>query len=42
MGGLLGVSGTPRTLLASEAPSAKVAIDLFVESIVREVGALAA
>ena len=43
--GLLGVSGLSRdlrTLLASDAPSAKLAVDLFVESIVRETGALAA
>ncbi|MBM4386005.1 MAG: acetate/propionate family kinase [Deltaproteobacteria bacterium] len=39
--GLLGVSGISRdlrALLASEAPAAKLALDLFVESIVREVG----
>jgi acetate kinase len=43
--GLLGVSGLSRdmrTLLASEAPAARLALELFVESIVREVGALAA
>ncbi len=43
--GLLGVSGLSRdlrTLLASDAQGARLAVDLFVESIVREVGALAA
>jgi acetate kinase len=43
--GLLGVSGVSRdlrALLASGAPSAQLAIEMFVESIVREVGALAA
>ncbi len=43
--GLLGVSGVSsdmRTLLASSAPRAKFAIDLFVYRIGRELGALAA
>jgi acetate kinase len=43
--GLLGVSGVAsdmRTLLASEAPRAKLAIDLYVYRIRRELGALSA
>jgi acetate kinase len=43
--GLLGVSGVSsdmRTLLASDAPGAKLAIDLFVYRIRRELGSLAA
>ena len=43
--GLLGVSGISsdmRTLLASEAPQAKLAVDLFVYRIRRELGSLAA
>jgi len=43
--GLLGVSGISsdmRTLLASDAPSAKQAVDLFVYRIGRELGSLAA
>ncbi|MFQ3623076.1 MAG: acetate/propionate family kinase [Acetobacteraceae bacterium] len=43
--GLLGVSGLSndmRVLLASEAPAARFAIDLFVYRIVREIGSLAA
>ena len=43
--GLLGVSGISsdmRTLLASEAPSAREAVDLFVYRIAREIGSLAA
>jgi acetate kinase len=43
--GLLGVSGIShdmRTLLASAAPRAKLAVELFVYRIVREVGSLAA
>jgi len=43
--GLLGVSGISsdmRTLLASEAPNAKLAVDLFVYRIGRELGSLAA
>ncbi|HNW79476.1 MAG TPA: acetate/propionate family kinase [Candidatus Competibacteraceae bacterium] len=43
--GLLGVSGLSsdmRTLLASDAPGARFAIDLFVYRIVQELGALAA
>jgi acetate kinase len=43
--GLLGVSGISsdmRTLLASEAPRAKLAVDLFVYRIGRELGSLAA
>jgi len=37
-----GFSRDLRALLASEAPAAKLAVDLFLESIVREVGAQAA
>ena len=43
--GLLGVSGISsdmRTLLSSEAPQAKLAVDLFVYRICRELGSLAA
>jgi acetate kinase len=43
--GLLGVSGVSsdmRTLLASDAPGAKLALDLFVYRIRRELGSLAA
>jgi acetate kinase len=43
--GLLGVSGLSsdmRTLLASDAPAAKEAVDLFVYRIGRELGSLAA
>jgi acetate kinase len=43
--GLLGVSGISsdmRTLLASDAPRAKLAVDLFVYRIARELGSLAA
>ncbi|MCV2369220.1 acetate/propionate family kinase [Roseateles oligotrophus] len=43
--GLLGVSGLSsdmRTLLASEEPRAKLAVDLYVYRIVRELGSLAA
>jgi acetate kinase len=43
--GLLGVSGISsdmRTLLASDAPRAKLAVDLFVYRIGREIGSLAA
>jgi acetate kinase len=43
--GLLGVSGLSndmRTLLASDLPAAKEAVDLFVYRIVRELGSLAA
>ena len=43
--GLLGVSGISndvRDLMASDAPSAKTAIDLFVYRVVRETGSLAA
>jgi acetate kinase len=43
--GLLGVSGITndmRTLLASTDPSARIAINLFIFRIVREIGALAA
>lgn len=43
--GLLGVSGLSsdmRVLLASEAPRARLAVDLFVHRIVREIGSLAA
>jgi acetate kinase len=43
--GLLGVSGISsdmRTLLASDAPSARLAVDLFCYRIKREVGSLAA
>ena len=43
--GLLGVSGIsadPRVLLASPAPEARLAIDVFVHSVVRHIGAVAA
>ena len=43
--GLLGVSGISndvRDLMASDAPSAKTALDLFVYRVVRETGSLAA
>ena len=43
--GLLGVSGISndvRDLLASDAPSAKTSLDLFVYRVVRETGSLAA
>jgi acetate kinase len=40
--GVSGISGDLRALLASDAPAAQLAIALFVQSIVREVGALAA
>ncbi len=43
--GLLGVSGISsdmRVLLASDAPRARLAIDIFVHRIVREIGSLAA
>ncbi|SEK84607.1 acetate kinase [Roseateles sp. YR242] len=43
--GLLGVSGLSsdmRTLLASDSPHARLAVELFVHRIVREIGALAA
>jgi acetate kinase len=43
--GLLGVSGLSsdmRTLLASDAPRARLAVDLFVYRIGREIGSLAA
>lgn len=40
--GLSGVSSDMRALLASEAPRAKLAIDVFVHRIVHEIGALAA
>jgi len=43
--GLLGVSGTTsdmRALLASEEPRARLAVELFVHRIVRELGAMAA
>ncbi|WAC74020.1 acetate/propionate family kinase [Roseateles sp. SL47] len=40
--GLSGVSSDMRTLLASEAPKAQLAIDVFVHRIAREIGALAA
>jgi len=43
--GLLGVSGISsdmRTLLASQAPSAKIAVDLYLYRIRRELGSLAA
>jgi acetate kinase len=43
--GLLGVSGISsdmRTLLASDEPRAKLAVDLFVYRIARELGSLAA
>jgi acetate kinase len=37
-----GISGDVRELLASEAAEAKAAIDLFIRSVVREIGMLAA
>src|SRR3989337_1380361 len=43
--GLLGVSGIShdmRTLLASPDPNAKLAVDLYVRRIAREIGSLAA
>ncbi len=40
--GLSGVSSDMRTLLASDAPRAGLAVDVFVHRIVREIGALAA
>ena len=43
--GLLGVSGVSsdmRTLLASDEPRAKLAVDLYIYRIVRELGSLAA
>jgi acetate kinase len=40
--GVSGISADMRTLLASEAPAARVAIDLFVHRVVQQVGALAA
>jgi acetate kinase len=40
--GLSGISNDVRDLMASDAPSAKLAIDCFVYRIVREAGALAA
>jgi len=40
--GVSGLSGDMRTLLASEAPAARAAIDLYVYRIGRELGSLAA
>lgn len=40
--GLSGVSSDMRTLLASDAPRARLAVEVFVHRIVREIGALAA
>lgn len=40
--GVSGISADMRTLLASEAPAARVAIDLFVHRVVQQIGALAA
>jgi acetate kinase len=40
--GLSGISGDMRTLLASDAPAAREAIDVFVYRIARELGSLAA
>jgi acetate kinase len=40
--GVSGISHDVRTLLASDEPSARLALDLFVYRLVREVGALAA
>ncbi|HVL76838.1 MAG TPA: acetate/propionate family kinase [Noviherbaspirillum sp.] len=40
--GVSGISADMRTLRASEAPEAKLAIDLFIHRLVRECGALAA
>ncbi|HEX8777563.1 MAG TPA: acetate/propionate family kinase [Rhodanobacter sp.] len=39
--GVSGISGDMRTLLASDSPAAREAIDLFVYRIVKEIGALA-
>jgi acetate kinase len=40
--GVSGLSADMRTLLASEAPAARTAIDLFVHRVVQQIGALAA
>jgi acetate kinase len=40
--GVSGISGDMRTLLASEAPAAREAVDLFVYRIGRELGSLGA
>lgn len=40
--GVSGISADMRTLLASEAPAARVAINLFVHRVVQQIGALAA
>ncbi|WP_084396661.1 acetate/propionate family kinase [Henriciella aquimarina] len=40
--GLSGISGDVRTLLASEKPEAKEALDVFVYRVAREIGSLAA
>jgi acetate kinase len=40
--GLSGLSADMRTLLASDAPGAKVAVDYFVEHVQREIAAMAA
>jgi acetate kinase len=40
--GLSGISGDMRTLLASDAPAAREAVDVFVYRIARELGSLAA
>ena len=40
--GVSGISGDMRVLLASDAPSARLAIDLFCERIRRELGSMAA
>ncbi len=40
--GVSGISGDMRALLASDAPGARLAVELFVYRIVREIGSLAA
>lgn len=40
--GVSGVSGDMRVLLASEVPGARLAVDLFVDRVTRELGALTA
>lgn len=42
LSGISGVSADMRTLLASDSPDAKLAIDLFIHRLVRECGALSA
>lgn len=42
LSGVSGISADMRTLLASDSPDAKLAIDLFIHRLVRECGALSA